>query len=283
MEGPGERFWLLGDPSWWGIQAGALPPCLRKGELPLPQEWRGAESTRKGWHRQRLRPIAWGILKPSAWAPFFLIASAFPLAFPGKTPDDQIVALSLFLTSWALLVIPLLMERNSQPSSGGTLLSLPIDWKLLAAGAVVFPFHVDVDHRIGWISYSLFVASMIRSFSMMSESFAIPPARLVAPIENEQLGSMVIDSRWTTLSSRWHRGPIATLEMSEGSLMISGSSRAGHDFVCLTYRHHTGFVQDCFFEGHPEIEDLALVLSKPPIQLSDVEWPSVFTLPCEEE
>ncbi|MDP6870617.1 MAG: hypothetical protein QGI73_00070 [Candidatus Thalassarchaeaceae archaeon] len=283
MGEPGERFWLLGNPSWWGIEGGALPPSLRKGELPLPSEWGDAESTRGRWQRQRLRPIAWGLLKPFAWAPFFLIACSFPLAFPGKTPDDQTVALTLFLISWSLLVIPLLMERNSQPSSGGTILSLPIDWKLLAAGTVVFPLHVELDPRLGWISYSFFVISMIRSFSMMSESFAIPPARFVAPVNRGELGGMEIDSQWTILSERWIRGPMAILATDNGSLMISGGSRAGHDFVCLAYRHHTGFVQDCFFEGHPESEALADALAKPPIQLNNVEWPSVFTLPCEEE
>ncbi len=117
----------------------------------------------------------------------------------------------------------------------------------------------------------------------MSESFSIPPARFVAPVDREELGRVEIDSHWTILSGRWVRGPMALLAMESGSLMISGSSRAGHDFVCLAYRHHTGFVQDCFFEDHPESEALADALSKPPIQLNSVEWPSAFTLPCEEE
>ena len=55
--------------------------------------------------RQRLEPLCPRILYTTAWAPFFLIASAVPLAFPGTTPNDQLVAVSLFSFSWILLVV----------------------------------------------------------------------------------------------------------------------------------------------------------------------------------
>ena len=118
---------------------------------------------------------------------------------------------------------------------------------------------------------------------MMSESFAIPPSRLVIPVDSGELNEIVIDDGWTMLSNKWIRGPIATLETEKGSLLISGNSRSGFDFVSLAYRHHTGFVQDCFFEGHPESETLSEILSPPPIELEGAEWPSLFILPHEAE
>ncbi len=283
MEASEDRFWLLGHPSWWKLEEGEVPPSLRSGEIPLPEAWGGVGTNKTGWSRQRLRPLAWGLLKPSAWAPFFLIASSFPLAFPGKTPDDQALASVLFLVSWSLLIVPQLLERNSQPSSAGGVLSLPIDWKLLLVGIVIFPLHIEIDPRIGWISFSFFIASMMRSFVMMSDSFVIPPSRLVIPVDTGALNEITIDGQWNVLSDRWHRGPIATFETENGSLLISGNSRSGFDFVSLAYRHHTGFVQDCFFEGHPESETLSEILSSPPIQFEVAEWPSSFILPVLEE
>ena len=251
--------------------------------MPLPQSWTYPSPNKTGWSRQRLRPLAWGLLKPSAWSPFFLIASSFPLAFPGNTPDDQALASSLFMVSWCLLLLPQLMERNSQPSSGRGILSLPIDWKNLLLGIIIFPLHFEIDPRIGWISFVFFISSMVRSIGMMSESFAIPPSRLVIPVDSGELNEIVIDDGWTMLSNKWIRGPIATLETEKGSLLISGNSRSGFDFVSLAYRHHTGFVQDCFFEGHPESETLSEILSSPPIELEGAEWPSLFILPHEAE
>ena len=283
MEATEDRFWLVGNPAWWKMGEGETPPALRGGETLLPEAWANSGSGMANWSRQRLRPLAWGLLKPSAWAPFFLVSSSFPLAFPGKTPDDQAVASILFLVSWTLLIIPQMLERNSQPSSGGSLLSLPIDWKLLLAGIVIFPLHIEVDPRIGWISYSLFIASMVRSIRLMSESIAIPPARIVAPVNAKALDGFVIDGQWTVLSDRWRRGPIATLGTEKGSLLISGNSRSGFDFISLAYRHQTGFVQDCFFEGHPESEALSEILSSPPILFEGAEWPSIFIPPVVEE
>lgn len=283
MEATEDRFWLVGNPAWWKLGEGETPPALRDGEIPLSEAWANSSSNKAHWSRQRLRPLAWSLLKPSAWAPFFLISSSFPLAFPGKTPDDQAVAAILFVVSWSLLIIPQMLERNSQPSSGGSILSLPIDWKLLLVGFVIFPLHIEVDPKIGWISYSLFIASMLRSIGLISESFEIPPARLVAPVNPTALDGLVIDGKWTVLSDRWHRGPIATLATENGSLLISGSSRSGFDFISLAYRHQTGFVQDCLFEGHPESEALSEILLSPPVVFEGAEWPSSFILPVVEE
>ena len=91
MDALEDSNWLLGDPSWWNLED-KLPPDLRNGELIPPESWiySSPREGSKGWKRQRLKPLAYKILKPISWSLFFLTIVPVPLIFPGNTPDDQL-------------------------------------------------------------------------------------------------------------------------------------------------------------------------------------------------
>ena len=65
MDALEDSNWLLGDPSWWNLED-KLPPDLRNGELIPPESWiySSPREGSKGWKRQRLKPLAYKILKP---------------------------------------------------------------------------------------------------------------------------------------------------------------------------------------------------------------------------
>ena len=170
MEASLDRDWLLGEPGWWGIVDGPVPDFM-PGEGSPPMGWVSTTPSvgNFGWCRQRLRPLAWPLLRPLAWAPLFLLLSAIPLAIPGQTPDDQVVSASFFLLAWGLVILPLLFSRNSQPMSGRSVLSLPVDWASLTIASALFSLHLVIDPRLGWLSYGLFWLAYFLSLIHISE------------------------------------------------------------------------------------------------------------------
>ena len=282
MEAREDRHWLLGEPGWWGVEEG-LPPDFRNGELPPPERW--VSTTPRvgnfGWCRQRLRPLAWPLLRPMAWAPLFLATSAVPLALPGRTPFDQALALGLFAISWSLVVLPLLFARNSQPMSEGSFLSLPIDTTSLALAAAVFPLHVYYHPVIGWLSYALFWLAYFRTVMLVQRAMLVPPARFLLPVEPVDWDS-ALPPPWEGKSSSWARNELASAPTRNGRLVIAGATRSGQDFLSLAFVHHSGFVQDPFHEGHDGSSGVPGALESP-IPLVGLQWPSIFIAPSEEE
>lgn len=282
MEASLDRHWLLGEPGWWGMGDG-LPPDFRPGELAPPEGW--ISSTPRignfGWVRQRMRPLAWSLLRPLAWAPFFLLLTALPLAFPGRTPNDQVFALSSFSLAWGLIFLPLIFSRNSQPMSDGSIFSLPVDWISLSLASALFPLHVLLDSRIGWISYLLFWVAYMRTVGLVQESMRTPPARFLLPMKREDW-SGGLSEPWEVKSDKWRRGVLALVECEQGRLVISGTSRGKDDFLSMAFVHKSGFVQDPFHETKSSDAILSSILTAP-IPLVGMEWPTRFVFPQEEE
>ena len=183
MEASLDRDWLLGEPGWWGIAEGPVPDFM-PGEDSPPMEWVSTTPSvgNFGWCRQRLRPLAWPLLRPLAWAPLFLLLSAVPLAIPGRTPDDQTVSAFFFLLAWGLVILPLLFSRNSQPMSGRSVLSLPVDWASLMIAFVLFALHIVIDPRLGWFSYGLFWLAYFRTIQLVQNSMMASPSRFLLPV-----------------------------------------------------------------------------------------------------
>ena len=282
MEASLDRHWLLGEPGWWGLGK-ELPPDFRPGELSPSEGW--ISSTPRignfGWVRQRMRPLAWSLLRPLAWAPFFLLLAALPLAFPGRTPNDQVFALSSFVLAWGLIFLPLIFSRNSQPMSDGTIFSLPVGWLSLSLASALFPLHALLDSRIGWASYILFWVAYMRTVGMVQESMRTPPARFLLPMKPEGW-SGGLSEPWVVKSDKWRRGVIAFVECERGRLVISGASRGKDDFLSMAFVHSSGFVQDPFHETKSSDAILSSVLLTP-IPLAGMEWPNRFVLPQEDE
>ena len=284
MEAHGDRNWLRGDPVWWGLETKQKPPLIRNLEISIPSGM-GAPSSehRFGWARQRMRPLAWSILKPVAWSPFFLISSIFPLVFTGNTPDDQFVSGALFVISWTLLIVPVSNARNAQPTSSDNFLILPIDWSLLSLGCLLFLAHIYYSPLLGWVAYAVFLTAFLRSIMMISEVFSIPPARIMSPLEKSSWDSRALPERWEINSRSWSKGKISSTPIGEGKLVLYGHTRQYTDFISISYICKFGFVQDCLFESHPHSDEIIAVLEELQFDFSQVEWPIELIAFDEEE
>ena len=284
MEAHGDRNWLRGDPVWWGLETKQKPPLIRNLEISIPSGM-GAPSSehRFGWARQRMRPLAWSILKPVAWCPFFLISSIFPLVFTGNTPDDQFVSGALFVISWTLLIVPVSNARNAQPTSSDNFLILPIDWALLSLGCLLFLAHIYYSPLLGWVAYAVFLTAFLRSIMMISEVFSIPPARIMSPLEKSSWDSRALPERWEINSRSWSKGKISSTPIGEGKLVLYGHTRQYTDFISISYICKFGFVQDCLFESHPHSDEIIAVLEELQFDFSQVEWPIELIAFDEEE
>ena len=284
MEAHGDRNWLRGDPVWWGLETQQKPPLIRNLEISIPSGM-GAPSSehRFGWARQRMRPLAWSILKPVAWSPFFLISSIFPLVFTGNTPDDQFVSGALFVISWTLLIVPVSNARNAQPTSSDNFLILPIDWALLSLGCLLFLAHIYYSPLLGWVAYAVFLTAFLRSIMMISEVFSIPPARIMSPLEKSSWDSRALPERWEINSRSWSKGKISSTPIGEGKLVLYGHTRQYTDFISISYICKFGFVQDCLFESHPHSDEIIAVLEELQFDFSQVEWPIELIAFDEEE
>ena len=276
-----DRHWLLGEPGWWK-NSGALPPDFRAGELPPPLPW--VSTTPRvgnfGWCRQRMRPLVWPLLRPLAWAPLFLFLSAIPLALPGRTPNDQITSMFFFSISWGLVFLPILFARNAQPMSSEALLSLPVDWASLALASAIFPLHLSIDPRIGWLSYAMYWVAYVRTVQLVQAAMMTPPARFLLPIEPDDW-SGELGPPWEISSTKWSRKRLASVDLPNGAVVLSGSSRSGHDFLSLAFVHRSGFVQDPFHERSIAESGLAELLAHP-LEVVGREWPASL-LPSPEE
>ena len=284
MEAHGDRNWLRGDPVWWGLETKQKPPLIRNLEISIPSGM-GAPSSehRFGWARQRMRPLAWSILNPVAWSPFFLISSIFPLVFTGNTPDDQFVSGALFVISWTLLIVPVSNARNAQPTSSDNFLILPIDWALLSLGCLLFLAHIYYSPLLGWVAYAVFLTAFLRSIMMISEVFSIPPARIMSPLEKSSWDSRALPERWEINSRSWSKGKITSTTIGEGKLVLYGHTRQYTDFISISYICKFGFVQDCLFESHPHSDEIIAVLEELQFDFSQVEWPIELIAFDEEE
>jgi len=282
MESTQDNFWLLGEPEWWGDPEG-FPPDFRSGELPPPLPW--VSTTPRignfGWCRQRLKPLVWPILRPLAWAPLFLLLTAIPLLLPGRTPDDQITSMFFFSISWGLVFLPILFARNAQPSSDGSLLTLPVDWASLALASALFPLHLAIDPMIGWLSYAVYWVAYFHTVQLVQAAMLTPPARFLLPIEKEDwTGSLA--PPWNVSSASWSRKMLASADLSNGRVKLSGSSRSGHDFLSLSFVHKSGFIQDPFHASSPGGSELSEFLADP-LAIVGREWPDSLIISSEEE
>ena len=282
MEAGSDQRWLLGEPSWWN-RGYSIPPDFRPGELAPPESW--VSSTPRignfGWIRQRFRPLARPLLRPMAWAPMFLVATAMPLALPGLTTNDQTLAITLFLTAWALVIIPLILARNAQPMSNNSIHELPVDWISLALGSALFPMHTLFDPRIGWFSYALFWIAYLRTVRKVQDAMVTPPARFLLPIETEDWTGD-LPGPWEVLSKHWGRKTIARAECDDGHVAIAGTTTGDSDFLSLTFVHRSGFVQDPFHETLSGNRGLVSALAQP-LPITGKQWPGRFIVSLEEE
>ncbi len=286
MQAARDSDWLRGESRWY--PASESTPVHLTGEENPSENWDIASPSEvgRGWMRQRLKPLGPRILYTTAWAPFFLIASTAPLALPDRTPDDQMVAASLFFISWLLLLIPVLRLRDGLPNRVEGLVTkfYPFDIGLILAASLIFPLHVTIDSRLGWLSFLFFALAQYRTIQNIISAAGQNSARWLLPINPEDYSDEVLSEGWRGVSQNFRNGPLAQWEepLPDYSADLIGVTRAGSSFVALTLKHRGGTLHDAFSDTFVSDSRFSSLLASPPLVIAGEAWPERFLATTDE-
>ncbi len=287
VEAARDSEWLCGESHWFPNHDSA--PKHIKGEVEPPSSWSPttAQKGSRGWIRQRLSPLGPMILYTTAWAPFFLIASSFPLAFPGRTPDDQNVALALFLISWLLLIVPFSRLRDGlvNRARSGFFDMYPFETSMILLGTVVFFLHVLISPLVGWLAYLIFGFAQYRTISNITECVGHNSARWLLPINRKDIAEDILGDGWERDSKTFRNGPIAHwgFPLPGYAATLVGVTRGKDSFIAFTLKHRGGTLHDPFSEEIASDERFSSIIEKPPVNISGEMWPTRFLNMDEEE
>jgi len=278
VEAARDSDWLLGESRWY--PSSDSTPKILKGEVPLPSVWKTSSSQEDiGWMRQRLSPLGTRILFSTAWAPLFLIISAFPLLSPGNTPDDQNVSLTLFICSWLLLIVPFLKLRQGLDNRSKKVFfdTYPFEFLLILFGIILFSLHILIDPRIGWIAYIIFLIAQYRTIRNISICVSENSARWLLPINPENFRQENLREGWI-VSSKFRNGPIAYWDavLPDYAADLFGLTRGDSKFIAFTLTHRGGTLHDPFSENFVNDDSFSKLLSNPPLIIEGEIWPDRF-------
>lgn len=286
MKGTRDSEWMRGQALWY--PASESTPEHLVGEENPGENWDIASSSEvgRGWMRQRLQPLGPRILYTTAWAPFFLIASAIPLAFPGRTPDDQLVAISLFSASWFLLLLGFRKLQDVLPNTVEGLLKkfYPFDIVLMLPAAIVFLLHILIDSRLGWLSFLLFAFAQYRTIQNLISVAGENSARWLLPINSEDYSEAVLNDGWMGVSNNFRNGTLARWEgaLPEYTANLIGVTRGDSSFVAFTLMHRVGTIHDAFSDTFVSDPRFASLLSSPPLLIAGEAWAERFFATTDE-
>ena len=277
---------MRGQALWY--PAGESTPEHLVGEENPGENWDIASGSEvgRGWMRQRLQPLGPRILYTTAWAPFFLIASAIPLAFPGRTPDDQLVAISLFSASWFLLLLGFRKLQDGIPIPVEGLLKkfYPFDIVLMLPAAIFFLLHILIDSRLGWLSFLLFAIAQYRTIQNLISVAGENSARWLLPINPDDYSEAVLNDGWMGVSTNFRNGTLARWEdtLPEYTANLIGVTRGDSSFVAFTLMHRVGTIHDAFSDTFVSDHRFATLLSSPPLLIAGEAWPERFLATTDE-
>ena len=286
MKGTRDSEWMRGQALWY--PASESSPEHLVGEENPGENWDIASGSEvgRGWMRQRLQPLGPRILYTTAWAPFFLIASAIPLAFPGRTPDDQLVAISLFSASWFLLLLGFRKLQDGLPIPVEGLLKkfYPFDIVLMLPAAIVFLLHILIDSRLGWLSFLLFAIAQYRTIQNLISVAGENSARWLLPINPDDYSEAVLNDGWMGVSTNFRNGTLARWEgtLPEYTANLIGVTRGDSSFVAFTLLHRIGTIHDAFSDTFVSDHRFATLLSSPPLLIAGEAWPERFLATTDE-
>ena len=286
MKGTRDSEWMRGQALWY--PASESTPEHLVGEENPGENWDIASSSEvgRGWMRQRLQPLGPRILYTTAWAPFFLIASAIPLAFPGRTPDDQLVAISLFSASWFLLLLGFRKLQDVLPNTVEGLLKkfYPFDIVLMLPAAIVFLLHILIDSRLGWLSFLLFAFAQYRTIQNLISVAGENSARWLLPINSEDYSEAVLNDGWMGVSTNFRNGTLARWEgaLPEYTANLIGVTRGDSSFVAFTLMHRVGTIHDAFSDTFVSDPRFASLLYSPPLLIAGEAWAERFFATTDE-
>ena len=299
MEASLDRYWLSGDPAWRPLSESKSPLDWVDAEIDPPKGW-------SSWRRQRLQPMASRFLFGPAWSIGLLIASTFPLIFPGNNFDDQTVASLLFFSSFLLLLISATRIASSMPDGdgvqllkwlwfGGGTANLTRTVGIPILGGLAFVAHIVIDARIGWISYTLFLALWYHITFRVANTLMPPSGRWIIPLEGD-FDDSGIDDSWQLVARGFRGGCLAVKQLSGGrKLELHGVNRGDEKFLALHFRHPSSLLFDPFVDAGkigmiqnfslgmcgPRLDGVLEELTKPPIDLVAGSWSPRFNYPGE--
>ena len=286
MEGARDSEWMRGQSQWY--PASESTPEYLIGEENPGENWDIASCSEvgRGWMRQRLQPLGPRLLYTTAWAPFFFIASAIPLAFPGRTPDDQLVAISLFSFSWFLLLLGFRKLQDGLPIPVEGLLKkfYPFDIVLMFLAGIVFLLHILIDSRLGWLSFLLFAIAQYRTIQNLISVAGENSARWLLPINPEDYSEAVLNDGWLGVSTNFRIGKLARWEeaLPDYTADLIGLTRGNSSFVAITLTHRVGVIHDAFSDTFVSDPRFSSLLSTPPLLIAGEAWPDRFLAGTDE-
>lgn len=299
MEAGLDKHWLSGEPAWWPRSEMGISHSQFSHELDPSEEW-------VGWRRQRFQPMAARFVRAPAWSLALLVATLFPLLFPGNTPDDQTVASILFLASFVLLLVQPIRIASEMPDGDGLRMLTWLLFKggggrtailLTLTGTVAFIGHIIIDVRIGWLSYALFLTLWYHLTCRAGNALIHPAGRWLAPIADEWSGA-ILAKGWSVESERFRVGPLASKILDEGArLEVYGVVRGRDRFLAFQLRHPSSLLHDPFVNGgglntmgfsflgscSSSLKVVGDYLKHPPTISELGEWPTRYNGGGEEE
>ena len=279
-----DQEWLSGNPIWWP-NSEENDKLLRFGEEIPTESWDFTTSDigGRGWMRQRLEPVGPRILFTTAWSLFFLIASTIPLIFPDKIfVDDQNLAISFFLISWFLLLVPFLQLSNGNSESFNL---FPLQIIPFILGIFLFLLHIAIDPKLGWLSYLFFIFAWLKTVQNISESLSVNSARWLLPILQSDFSKDIFNDGWILLSKKFRNGLIAkwSKELGPYSGEITGLSWGNHKFIAFSVVYNNRIIHDPFNSNFLENDLLKDILFQSPVKILGESWPLNFIQIAEDE
>ncbi len=302
MEASLDSNWLSGESEWWQHAEGQPESEWVSVEIEPDDDW-------NGWKRQRLKPMATRFVFAPSWSFALLIASTFPLIFPGKTPDDQMVASILFFSSFIVLMIQPIRIASAMPDGDGlTMLrwlwfgdgfsnsSRTIGFSIL--GALSFLGHILIDVRIGWLAYFLFLMLWFHLTFRTATALMPPSGRWIIPLGDLKFDGSRVSKDWELDRKRFFLNRLASFNLNDGrKVELHGVKRGDEKFIALHLRHPSSILYDPFVDVEKigsisycglgycgaRLEGVIGVLEKPPISFSAGSWAEKYLSQNEEE
>ncbi len=279
-----DQNWLLGNPLWWPNLDSSQRLLMVNEEIP-PDSWlyTTPDVGGSGWMRQRIQPVGPRILFTTSWSLFFLISTIIPLIFPNKLPiDDQNLAISLFLFSWILLILPFFWFSNA---NNETFRLFPLEPITLLLGLIFFLLHIAINPKLGWISYIFFLYAWFQTVRNISASLSVNSARWLLPIASSSFSTDIFNDEWTISTKNFRNGLIATssMNLSPYSAELTGVTRGDDRFIAFSMVYRGCIMHDPFNKNFVKTVQISNFLNQPPMNLNGEEWPSHFILIAEDE
>ena len=258
--------WLEGDPSWWPKSKGSLI-IEHDHETKPPDSW-------SSWRRQRLRPPGPAMLVPIAWTAFFLAAASFPLIFPGRTSDDQLIASALFGIGWTLTIAPLAFTGaiGNHPARKSVFDIYPIDTKSILIGLIFFAAHVFINTLFGWLAYLFFWIAWVRTVVAISEAVEPSCGRWLLPVTAEAYAASMVAEGWQKKERRFGTDCLVVgPEVGDSKIIIEGVRHHTGTYLAVSLLGRSGYRYDPFQTRlHNPIP--ANMLHEPPIEIANLKW-----------